>query len=92
MSRGPSAIAEHHVLASPSVSQLLSCTNASAIYRPTAVSGCSVAGWVCYYSDNVCCVTDACVYEGKHYQLYDKVKKDCNSWLVSQRFLDLAPH
>jgi len=37
-----------------------------------------------------CYVTDACVYEGKHYQPHDKVKKDCNIWLVSHDFSSLC--
>jgi len=36
-----------------------------------------------YWSDNMCSVTDKCIYDGKRYELYKKVKKDCNSWLVS---------
>jgi len=32
----------------------------------------------------VCSVTDECIDDkGKRYELYDKVKRDCNSWLVS---------
>ena len=76
MSLGFSATAEHLVLAAVRhqfLKQLLNCSNGSAVWLL----------WPCYYSDNMCYVTDACVYGGKYYRLYDKVKKDCNSWLVS---------